>query len=297
MTSSIPPNDLPEKDFISEGYSKNPFPLWIWGTILSLVVCVMWGTGSWYTQKMTQQVTSSPFLQVTNREISLFLWQFPEYMRINTKNKTGYLEGFQYREKVTMELEAADKYAMAPPEILFLYHTWKRLISREIPQRAIPVSEFREFLAYAEEWNPQYWSAAPPGYVKLVESLPGLAGEDMQMVSGATLPQEVRIAFQGWRNFFKDREKINQLRPRYSEMQDFLSVFPHYARSYWRNIVDKGDVHYLRTLTLGKFTPQGEIPNYEMMPFLKVAFYNYYNNKQANATQPTPSLEIGPRLQ
>lgn len=277
---TLPP-DLPEKDFINEGYSKNPFPFWMWIFFAAIVACLMWGSGSWYIQKMNTQVSSSPFLQVTNRDLSLFLWQFPEHMRINSANKTGYLTGFQYQNKVSMELESADSFAVAPPELLFLYHTWKRLISKEMPQRNIPVAEFREFLAYAEEWQPKYWPAAPEGYVKFVAALPNFTGDDLQNASQADLPNEVRMAFQGWRNFFKDEEKIVLLRPHYADMQEFLGAYPHYARNYWRNIVDGSGVNYLYTLTWGKFNPQDEIPRGELTPFLKVAFYNYHTKYNA----------------
>src|SRR5271154_2343172 len=106
---SIPPNKpLQEKDFIQESYTKNPFPIWLWFFIVITITALLWGGGSWYTKRMNQEIRSSPFLQVTNRQLSLFLWQFPEYMRANARTKNGYLPGFQYQEKISVFPDVAD---------------------------------------------------------------------------------------------------------------------------------------------------------------------------------------------
>lgn len=66
-------------------------------------------------------------------------------MRVNSKTKSGYLPGFQYIDKLSIEPNMADLYAVAPPELLFLYHTWNRLLSPEFITRPIQLSEFKEF--------------------------------------------------------------------------------------------------------------------------------------------------------
>lgn len=272
---TIPVPDLPEKDFINEGYSKDPYPFWEWMAVISVCVVLLWAFGLWFNDKMDTEVADSPFLQVTNRELSLFLWQFSDKMRIHAKNKTGYLPGFQYQESVAMELDEADEYAIAPPELLYLYHTWKRLISDEIPLGPIALSEFREFINYAEEWKPRFWPAAPEGYVAFINSLEQIKDTDLRSLPATTLPIVVRQAFQGWKNYMKDQDKINQLRPTYGEMEAFLKLYPHYARNYWRNIVDSR-LHYLYTLTWGQYNPNDVIPQDELAAFLRQAFYNYH---------------------
>lgn len=277
MTEPTPP--LPEKDFIHEEYSKNPFPFWIWLTLLTVLASLVWGTGSWYLATMKKQIVQNPFLQVTNREFSLFLWQNPEFMRVNVSTKTGYLPDFQYLNgRVTPEPESADRFVSAPPEILFLYHTWHRLLAGEMIPRPILVGDLQEFLNYDEEWLPKYWWKAPEGYVKLInQDLPDFKDKsvDLQSLPKDILPPEVRLAFQGWKNYYKEGEKIDKVKPTFSQMQKFLDRYPNYARNYWRNIVLKTTPAYLQTNTLGKFKPEDIVPGDEMTSFLKVAFYNY----------------------
>lgn len=279
-----PPPDVPEKNFIHEEYSKNPFPIYLWIFLIAIVACLIWGIYSWYNQTIATEQKKDPFLQVTNRQISLFLWQNPEYMRVNVKDKNGYLPGFKYQGKVGLEADAADQYVIAPPELLFLYHTWDRLIKDEFAQRPIIVGDFQDFLNYEEEWQPKYWPNAPEGYAKLVDSLSSAPDKDAQLVAVSDVPMDVRIAYQGWRNYFKEGDAINKIKATYADMQEFLQAFPHYARNYWRNIASvEGNEHrYLYTLTLGQFNPLDTIPDKEMPPFLKVAFYNF---KMAEATK------------
>lgn len=265
--------ELPEKDFIQEGYSKNPFPFWLWLFLLAVVIVLAWGGTRWYSGKIDFIFSNSPFLQVTNRQLSLFLWQNPEFMRVNAKQKGGYLTGFQYAENVTMELASADQYAVAPPDLLFRYHTWNRLISAELTQRSIPRDEFREFLSAAPEWMPTYWPEAPAEYNKMIKDLGSSRVEDLATLPEATLPLSVRIAFQGWKNYFKEGEAIDGVKPTYAEVEKFISSHPHYARNYWRNIVDTLTLHYLKNMNDRE--KSGVVPSNEMAPFLKVAIYNY----------------------
>ena len=119
-------SELNENKFIAEQYSKNPSPFWIWLGVIAAFGLLIWVGQNWYYQWIEKRLVENPFLQVTNREMSLFLWQNPEHMRVNVKQKTGYLSAFQYTDKLTVEPLLADNYVEAPPELLFLYHTWHR---------------------------------------------------------------------------------------------------------------------------------------------------------------------------
>lgn len=277
-----PSNDpLSEKNFINEGYSQNPYPFWLWLFLLTIVIALAWGGRSWFTSHIEERVSMSPFLQVTNRDFSLFLWQNPEFMRVHAKNKEGYLTGFQYLDKVSLEPELAGRYVEAPPEVIFRYHTWHRLVSAEFSPRPIPLDEFREFLTYAEEWKPIFWPEAPPEYMGLISAisrggasqLMGFDPTDMRSISLTTLPQVVRMAFQGWKNYFKEGELINQVKPTFGEMKAFIDTHPHYARNYWRNVVADMTPQYLQNLSTGLVN--SIIPNEALSSFLKAAFFNF----------------------
>ena len=143
--------------------------IWLWLVIVMAVVLVMWGGREWFQNYLQEVKEERPFLDVTNRQISLFLWENPEYMRANVSSKSSYLPGFQYMESsVAMEPGAAEQLVQAPPEVLFRYHTWSRLVRDEATSRAIPEAEFVQFLDYAEEWRPKSWPTAPKGYRDLI---------------------------------------------------------------------------------------------------------------------------------
>lgn len=273
--------ELLEKDFIHESPSKNPFPLWLWFFIAIALGIVLWGGGSWFNKTMSKEYADNLFLQVTNRDFSNFLWQFPEYMRINAKRKNGYLTGFQYENKVNILAGEAENWVVAPPEILFLYHSWQRQISREYAMRAIPLNEFKEFLNNVEEWQPSNWPKAPKNYTQLISTIDqATTPQDLSSLALTDLPAQVRQAFQGWKNYFKEGEAINAIRPTFAELQEFLKVFPHYARPFWRNIVNTSARNYLYSLESGKFNPEDPALENELAPFLKVAFYNYKKSLQ-----------------
>lgn len=290
-TENLPPQ-LPEKDFIHEEYGKNPYPYWIWLFLATVVVAVLWGGKSWFSGQIQEQVSSSPFLQVTNREMSLFLWQNTQYMRANSGKKSNYLPAFQYLDKVTVEPDLADQIVVAPPELIFQYHVWQRLLSDQVIPTPIPRFEFQEFLSYAEEWQPRFWPKAPPEYVKFVSKLQEnqILEADLQNLAASSIPKEVRLAFQGWENYFRNGEKINRVKPTFGKMQVFITAYPHYARNYWKNIVEETTPRYLYTLTNGKVDPDAPIPNNEMSPLLKAAFYN---SQQVEGKR-GPYLIIGP---
>ncbi|MCE5317775.1 MAG: hypothetical protein LLG04_10540, partial [Parachlamydia sp.] len=77
MTAPVRPPEkrLQEKDFIQDSLSSNPFPFWLWLVLLAIIASLFWGGSSWLSQQINREVAASPFLQVTNRQFSLFLWQ------------------------------------------------------------------------------------------------------------------------------------------------------------------------------------------------------------------------------
>lgn len=270
---TLPP--LPEKDFIHEGYRQNPYPFWFWLSFLSIVILILYGGYVWYAKKVTSEFQNSPFLQVTNRQMSLFLWQDPEFMRINAPVKAAYMPAFQYVDKVSMDVPFADDYVLAPPEVLFRYHTWHRLISNEIPLRPIASDEFKEFLDYAPEWLPENWPGAPFTYAQVVRDLKG------QSELFSELPISVRLAFQGWKNFFKEGEKINSMVTTYAQVHTFLRAYPHYARNFWQNIVGPS---YLFSLSHSHALQNEAISADELSPFLRVSLYNFLQQNSAGGT-------------
>lgn len=283
-----PEPELQEKNFINEGYSKNPFPLWLWFFLLVSFIALAWGVGNWYTDKVNLLFRESPFLQVTNRDLSLFLWQNPEYMRINAKEKANYLTAFNYIDKVTVDVAFADQYASAPPDVLFRYHTWSRLIKEEFTERPVPPAEFGEFLNYVEEWQPRNWPNAPEEYVKMVEKLPTTQLGDLSLLSRKEFPLDVRIAFQGWLNYFKDGEAINTKKVTVGEMKSFLGTHPNYARNYWRNIVEKSNPDYLRVIAAGSSDSGAVVPSDQLSSFLRVAVFNYLMAQSVEGSERTP---------
>ncbi len=269
--------ELPDDKLIQNNYSKNPFPAWLWLALVAITASLFWGGMSWFYEHKQWVSESNPFLQVTNRQFSLFLWQFPEYMRASVSGKSGYLIGFKYMDKVSIEPGSEEEYVQAPPDVVFLYHTWKRLISNEFSERVIPASEFRDFLAYAPEWKPDRWKEAPKGYADLVQTLKKDKNDNLPL---AEIPQVVQQAFIGWKNFFLEGNLIEDVKPTYEELEKFLSLYPHYARNYWRNIVKKGKPDYLKNLFLGNFDPKATVSDSELAAFLKVAFFNYQQSEK-----------------
>ncbi len=287
-----PQKELQEKDFINNGWPKGSSPLWIWLCVIAALAALFWGGGAWVSSLWSKKIAASPFLQVTNRQFSVFLWQFPEHMRVNASSKSGYLPGFQYQDKISAFPSEADQYAVAPPEIIFLYHTWKRQIGDQYIAGEIPKGEFLQFLEYDEEWLPKYWPQAPKRYIELIEELPknGELG-DLNILPESTLPREVKQAFQGWKNYFKEGVAINQYRPTYQDVQLFVKKYPNYTRNFWRNIVEKTTPQYLSLLSTGDFQIGDEVPLEELAPFLRVALYNFMKGRSKNhaGTETKPS--------
>lgn len=260
---------LEEKDFIHEEYRKNPWPFWGWLGVVITFTLLFYGSSLFYYSTLAEQYAHHPFLQVTNREMSLFLWQNPQHMRIHVKKKNGYLPAFQYAERIGLDPEYADDYVVAPPELLFLYHTWHRLLGKVYIPRSISAKEFSTFLSAAPEWLPRFWQKAPIRYIALLDQLQARENENLNLVSFEELPLDVRNAFVGWKNYYFEGDQINALNSTYQDVAHFLAEYPHYGRSYWCNIV--GD-SYLKTLQDKKNSEF--MPADELSPLLRVALFN-----------------------
>jgi hypothetical protein len=154
------------------------------------------------------------------------------------------------------------------------------LIKDEFVETPIPLKEFRDFISYAEEWKPEYWPSAPKGYVGLILGLPKSEVEDLSTLPLATLPLDVRIAFQGWENYFKAGEAVNTIQVTKQQLESFLDGHPHYARNYWQNIVKDTVPNYLKSEETGTKLSGDVVPSGEFASFLKVALYNYLQGKQ-----------------
>lgn len=270
---------LPEDKFINESYSKNPRPFWTWMAIIAAGVTFIWGSMNWLGMKMNEEISSKPFLQVTNRQFSLFLWQFSQFMRGNMPAKLDYLPGFNTGSKLGVKAEDAENTVRTPPEILFYYHTWDRLLKSEFIPRPIPLSEFLEFLDAQAAWKPENWPNAPSEYVSFVEKLSTSKQKDLAEVGLTDLPLDVRMAFQGWKNFYKEGDQINAIDPTGTEMETFLATNPHYARNYWRNILMDTQPKYLISVANGDASDDS-LPANQLSGFLKIAFFNYTMAKQ-----------------
>jgi len=256
---------LSEKQFIQEAYKRDPYPFRFWSVLIALSIFLIYGAAQSAEDLKVNVWKMSPFLRVSNREFSLFLWQHPHLMRPHAKNKIGYLPGFQYLHKINMDIETAEEYVAVPPNVLFLYHTWNRLLKGYLPSRAIFVEEFKEFLTLSNEWHPSNWIKAPKKYFKLVQDLDNL-DKSLNLVSFSELPFDVRQAFYGWKNYFKEGEAINSLRLTGQQVKAFLEKNPNFKKNYWEKIYP----NYLITFD-GNFDiiPRNQIPS-----FLLSALYN-----------------------
>jgi len=267
--------ELQEKNFFRKEYGEHSYSFRFSAILVAFTILLIYGFTYKANQLVNEQQQSSPFLRVTNRQFSLFLWQYPQFMRVHAKNKIGYLPGFQYLHKVNMELEFSEEYIVVPPDTLFLYHTWNRLLSSYIPKRSISQPEFKEFLNALNEWQPANWISAPKGYVELVNSLNELKYQNIEQL----LPFEIKQAFFGWKNYFKEGNLINAFNPTYLEMKEFLKIYPTYARNYWQNIL-VSHPNYLKSLNDGNYESHTKIPQDEIAPFLRVAIFNHIHTLQ-----------------
>lgn len=274
-----PEQPLSEENFIQESPSPSRFPAWLWLFLITAAAAVLLGGANWYQNFLEKQISSRPFLEVTNRDFSVFLWQFPSFMRDNVKRKAGYLTGFLYGEQQTLDLSKADEFVTAPPDLVFLYHTWHRLLASDFIPRPIPVAEFLEFLNQVPEWQPKHWKQAPEAYVSWIPTLKPNTQADLKDVPQTTLPLVVRQAFQGWKNYYKEGPEINQLTATIQDVQEFLKQHPAYARNDWRNIGEIAGQQVAGLLYLEAFlnpspAPDEKLPVNQLSSFLRVALFN-----------------------
>lgn len=272
---------LNEKDFIPKNNSVSPLiPWWLWGAIASIVFLFIYSSTSWFDQLNQEEVEGNPFAQVTNREFSIFLWQFPSYLKAHVKKKSGYLTEFEM-DRPNFNPQSSNAFVVAPPDLLFLYHTWKRLLEPDFISQPIPGAEFVEFLDAMPEWQAKAWKEAPKEYGELISSDRVLDSKDLAAESFTALPLSVRQAFQGWKNYFKEGDEINKINPTVSEIQAFLDVHPHYARSFWRNIdeivgQEVAGKNYLLILEDPLVDGTTIVPKEQISSFLRVAFFNFH---------------------
>lgn len=260
--------ELKEEDFIQEGFHRDPKPMWWTLLLLALVIAAFWALSSWRQQQMDEQKDQAPFLQPKNREFSLFLWQNPQFMRANANSKVDYLTGFDFEDKVHLIPGRAEEYVVAPPEVLFVYHTWKRLTREISPKRKVKSKEFRAFLQSCPEWTAEYWGSAPQEYRQLLTTLPQYDEEAI-----LSLPEAVHWAFQGWKNFYMEAEAINAIRPSYGEVRAFVQRYPGLERSQWINISAKDFPDYLKSLA-ENHSDETPYPPRELNGLFRVLYYN-----------------------
>ena len=242
----------------------------VWIAVFATAVLLLWGYSGFLIDFAKVETENKPFLQVTNRQMSLFLWQFPNLLRQNVASRGEYLTGFELETRVGIKPGYADQRAIAPPEVLFLFHTWDRLIKEEFIERSISKSEFFEFLIQCPEWLPENWKNSSEEYARTISSLDILPQQNLSTLSKVALPMDVRMAFQGWKNFFSEGDFINFYQSTYADLKRFLEKSPHYARNYWINLVKKDYPNYLATF--GK--DEEKISSKDIPPFVKVALFN-----------------------
>lgn len=253
-------------------------PYWIWLFLLSVVLISFLGSVQWYQQYVDENKGKEPFLEVTNRELSVFLWQFPSFLRVHVPVKTGYLPGFAI-DGEAVKLSDTEHVVSAPPDLLFLYHTWSRLLASDYIPRSIEPHSFEKFIDQTEEWLPENWKDAPKEYVDLISSKIYLEKKDLNELTLKELPLVVRQSYQGWKNYFEEGEAINQIDPTFGELYEFLKKHPTYARQYWRNIDSIADqevagLNYLKGTLDPTVKMEDKVPSSQLAPFLKVALFN-----------------------
>ncbi len=261
-------NCLDEKDFIHEEFSKNPLPFWGWLAAVLFFTFLFSGAVFFYYSSLARQYSGNPFLQVTNREMSVFLWQNPQFMRAHVKSKNGYLPAFEYAERIGLKPEYAEDYVIAPPDLLFLYHTWDRLIGNDYIPRFISGKELSTFLSAAPEWTSRYWQQAPESYLVLIDTLSNHLEENLNLLDLNTFPLQVRQAFVGWKNYFFEGNEINKRQSSHEEVTKLLAIYPKYGKPFWSNIVGSS---YLRNFGHGS---SGPISSDELSPLLRAALFN-----------------------
>ncbi|MBB64046.1 MAG: hypothetical protein CMO81_03185 [Waddliaceae bacterium] len=269
------PTKLREEDFIHEESTTNPYPMWFFAGLIVIVLVAMFLSGQFTSNTLSSSYNQDPFRQVSNREISLFLWQYPRFMRVNSTNKSSYLSGFRDEDYIRVRIARSEEYAVAPPELFFHYHAWKRLLKPHLPLRKIQAGEFSEFLHFCQIWHPRNWAKSPASYKDLVSQLHKEIVSDFDDLPLEKIPRDVQIAFQGWKNYFREGEEINQQSITHAQMQEFLAEHPEYGRNYWRNILSDYVPRYLESTLETELDPNAVIAQGELSSFLRVAYFNH----------------------
>jgi phage-related protein len=262
--------------------------LWAFLGFFLLFSCLFFLIDWWQSTILQDLRKNSPFLKVTNREFSLFLGQNPSFLRTFSEYPMGYLPYFSSEDELTVVPEFADDYVSASPEIIFRYHVWNRLIGKSWAPNPIYVDELKDFLKKNVAWLPFYWKNAPTEYLHLVDNLDSMPNENLGYLSEQILPYEVRMAFQGWRNFEYDWREILKVKPTLGKMQEFLQEHTHYNRNYWRNILEESNPNYLRSFPYGEDfiagAPTAKMDKDELSIFLKIGYYNFLRAKKVNSS-------------
>lgn len=242
--------------------------LWLWIALAAVAAALIWGTFGIWSRHQNENLASTPFFSVSNRQISLFLWAFPQYAP--GAGSPSYLPGFQADVPI-INSGKTEELAIAPADLLFWYHAWARLLGdKPFPQRPIVVAELREFLEACPEWSPMAWPKAPQTYHALVAQLAKQEGQ----LPLASIPEEVQRAFIGWKNFFTEKQLIELFRITYKDLSAFLVKYPYYARHYWRNLELDSYPHYLETFTKGPVDLQAQVAEEELTPWLRRVLFN-----------------------
>ena len=153
--------------------------------------------------------------------------------------------------------------------------------------RSIPKQQFLEFLKDSDEWRPGNWPGEPAAYPEFVKNLPESSVTDLKSTSFDILPNEIRMAFIGWKNYYSEGKEINDLKPTYALLERLVSVAPNYNRNFWRNIVMEAEQNYLLDYFKGTFKADDVIPNNQISSFLRVALFNQNKTEEESAGQST----------
>jgi hypothetical protein len=264
------------------GEGKYSSYIWIFLILFLSVILLTWGVGKWQRHLLRENREKYAFFRVTNREFSLFLWQHPEFLQSQVQIKEDYLPHFAVHETARLLPEYADAFVIAPPELLFRYHVWKRLLGDTLAPRPIDAHVLSQFLDLNKEWLPKYWKEAPAEYAAFVQKLPLMGQKNVQDLPYQELPFEVRFAFQGWYNYYHEWSRIQNIHPSIEGMGEFLVQHPRYGRSHWRNILKDALPNYLITFKWGggKWQDQkGTLAHEELSDFLRIGYFNFVVQK------------------
>ena len=269
--------ELQEKDFIQEPTKGGQGPL-IFFLFILFIVAIGWGIGSWRKKTIGQKKRENILLQVSNRDFSIFLWENPQFMRPNKRLGSYYLEDFDGKDKIHLNFLKADKWVQVSHEVLFIYHTWKRLVGQYNYRAPISPFEFKNFVNDCPEWRSINWPNAPKEYKKILMDEKFLYINNLQELSYLELPLKVRKAFLGLKAFYKEGEAINTQEITYGSLRGFLRVYPNFSRNLWLGIYEQDYPNYLLDVDKAHISDYEIVPYDHLSPLLRFAFYQYQLN-------------------